>query len=868
MKKYLLISIFILSTIHLFANNYYGKKIGIENGLSQASVTCITYSENGALWIGTRFGLNEYSNGEIKTFLNAEECGLQGCYINGLFCDKNSDLWVSNEKGLFFYDNHTGMFQQISDDATNCALEHNDTLFIGGHKGLLHFNKNTRRITGEESPVWTDILNLYSYNDSLLCIDRRNGISLYNQGKKTELEINELKGHTLMASYLDRDTLYLSILGEGLLLYDMQKRKVCSITKGEHNELAIILSINKINNDIWIGSDGGGVWILNHADNSITPFSSKYSTKPGTELPKAVTSIFQDPMGNIWLGGERYGLVGLKSSSIRSFLTDQIINYLYYSETKKTLYTGTNGNGIFSYSDNFLKSKQLRGTEELEITTIADYDDTHLILCAYNKGFYLYDIEKESIEPFIIIDSITNAQECLFGNAPEVYRMNDGRLIFYAFHNYIYSIKNNSFTKLIDKAEEYAADLKTVYAIGTSDIYTFSKEGIFKTDINSEKIERILPYNPQIGYINCIAYNDKEFVFGTDYGLYNLNLLDFSYSKIYSPLFSRVTELRYDLYGRLWVGADNTLFIYEDTIFFPVGENRGVAANEIQRSAISESGMIFLAGSNGFITINENDDNYPVEVKDKQICLNEVDLDGKTIHISNGMLTIPHKSKDLNITISLKNADPLERIVYRYDVLGNSSYSLETFEEKFKVPIQKDGKYSIAVSYLKGKGEWSTPQIVLNFQKNKPWYISYTAFIIYLILFCLCMTTIILYIKKKMLLKLQADLAQKDHSFITKFEAFISEHLGENELNVDMISTELAMSRASLYSKVKSAFGKGVGEYIEEKRMAEAQKLLSSTNLSIAEIAEHVGYSTPRYFSARFKIFTGKSPLSYRKKAF
>ena len=117
-----------------------------------------------------------------------------------------------------------------------------------------------------------------------------------------------------------------------------------------------------------------------------------------------------------------------------------------------------------------------------------------------------------------------------------------------------------------------------------------------------------------------------------------------------------------------------------------------------------------------------------------------------------------------------------------------------------------------------------------------------------------------------MLIELQADLAQKDHSFIIKFETYITEHLGENELNVDRIATELAMSRASLYSKVKSTFGKGVGEYIEGKRMAEAQKLLTSTTLSIAEIAEHVGYSTARYFSARFKIFTGKSPLSYRKK--
>ena len=866
MKKYLLISIFVLYSVHLFADNYYGKKIGIENGLSQASVTSITYNENGALWIGTRFGLNEYSNGEIKQFLNDKECGLQGCYINGLFCDSHSNLWVSNEKGLFLYDNHTGVFQQISNDATNCTLEYNDTLFVGGHKGLLHYDNTIGRITGEESPVWTDILNLHPYKDSLLCIDRRNGISLYNRGEKTELEIAELKGHTLMASYLDRDTLYLSILGEGLLLYDISRRKVCFTTKGEHNELAIILSISKINNDIWIGSDGEGIWILDHTDNSITPFSDRYSTNPGTEIPKAVTCIYQDPLGNIWLGGERFGLVGLKSSSIRSFLTDKIINYLYYSESKKVLYVGTNGEGIFAYSENFSDCRHLTGTEGLKITTIADYDESSLILCAYNKGFYIYDLKGKTIKPFLIIDKETNSKECLFGNAPEVYRLPDGRLLLYALHNYIYSTEKHTFTKLKDKAEEYAADLKAIYASGTSDIYTFSKEGIFKVDVVSEKIERKLSYNTQIGYINCIAYDDKNFAFGTDYGLYKLNTSNFSFSKIDSPLFSRVTELRYDLFGRLWVGADNTLFIYEDNEFFPVSENKGVAANEIHESAITKSGLMFFAGSNGFLAFNEDDDNYPIEIKSNQISLNEVELDGRAVNVSNGTLTIPQKSKNLNVVISLKNADPLEKIVYRYMVSGTSSYSIETFGEKFSVPIQKAGNYKIMVSYLKGKGDWSSPQTVLNFKKKKPWYISNTALLFYIIIFTLAITGLILYIKHKMLLKLQSDLSQKDHSFIVKFEAFVKEHLGENELNVEQIATELAMSRASLYTKVKASFGKGVGEYIEEQRMEEAKHLLSSTNLSVAEIAEHVGYSTPRYFSSRFKVFTGDSPLSYRKR--
>lgn len=57
----------------------------------------------------------------------------------------------------------------------------------------------------------------------------------------------------------------------------------------------------------------------------------------------------------------------------------------------------------------------------------------------------------------------------------------------------------------------------------------------------------------------------------------------------------------------------------------------------------------------------------------------------------------------------------------------------------------------------------------------------------------------------------------------------------------------------------------GIGEYIEERRINKAKELLSNTNHSVAEIADKIGYSTPRYFSTRFKIKTGYSPLGYRK---
>ena len=258
-----------------------------------------------------------------------------------------------------------------------------------------------------------------------------------------------------MASFLDGDILYLSILGEGVIAYDLKKRHSLSYVGGKKKELAIVLSIDKVDNNIWLGSDGEGIWVLKDVTSQPEKFEDLFSTNPGTEIPKAVTSIFQDPFGNIWIGGERFGITGLKSSMIRSFLTDETINYIYESKDKERIFVGTNGNGIYSYSSDYSSKRHLTATDGLKITAIADYNRNSIILCAFNQGFYLYDLTTDSLTPFILVDTRTNAQECMFGNAPEIYRLPDGNLIFFAVHNYLHTPGSTDFIKMNANEDEY-----------------------------------------------------------------------------------------------------------------------------------------------------------------------------------------------------------------------------------------------------------------------------------------------------------------------------------------------------------------------------------------------------------------------------
>lgn len=104
-----------------------------------------------------------------------------------------------------------------------------------------------------------------------------------------------------------------------------------------------------------------------------------------------------------------------------------------------------------------------------------------------------------------------------------------------------------------------------------------------------------------------------------------------------------------------------------------------------------------------------------------------------------------------------------------------------------------------------------------------------------------------------------------DDTFIFKLNKVIIENMENEGLNVDLISQELGISRASLYNRLKALTGMGANEYVNKLRIEKAMELLRQTELNMTEIAEHTGFSTSRYFSTAFKKYTGITPTQYKE---
>lgn len=99
-----------------------------------------------------------------------------------------------------------------------------------------------------------------------------------------------------------------------------------------------------------------------------------------------------------------------------------------------------------------------------------------------------------------------------------------------------------------------------------------------------------------------------------------------------------------------------------------------------------------------------------------------------------------------------------------------------------------------------------------------------------------------------------------DKDFLTSFMSAIELGIPDSEFSIDIIEKELAMSRASLYRKIKSLTGMSAKEILLDMRMKRAHQLLSQNKLRITDVSEMVGYTNPKYFSKCFKEKYGYSP--------
>lgn len=105
-----------------------------------------------------------------------------------------------------------------------------------------------------------------------------------------------------------------------------------------------------------------------------------------------------------------------------------------------------------------------------------------------------------------------------------------------------------------------------------------------------------------------------------------------------------------------------------------------------------------------------------------------------------------------------------------------------------------------------------------------------------------------------------------DKDFLSRFKRLVEEQMKDSELNVEDLGRDMGMSRVQLYRKLKSLTNYSPNELLRQMRLKKAASLLASSDLSIAEIAYEVGFSSPSYFTKCYKEQFGESPTDFLKR--
>lgn len=109
-----------------------------------------------------------------------------------------------------------------------------------------------------------------------------------------------------------------------------------------------------------------------------------------------------------------------------------------------------------------------------------------------------------------------------------------------------------------------------------------------------------------------------------------------------------------------------------------------------------------------------------------------------------------------------------------------------------------------------------------------------------------------------------------NNELLTQMEDVLNGYFDKNEsidsglLTVDYLASHLHLSPRYLSDMLRSLTGQNAQQHIHEKLIEKAKEYLSTSHLSVAEVAYQLGFEHPQSFNKLFKNKTNATPLEFR----
>ncbi len=269
------------------------------SGLSDNSIESLLVDGRGNLWVGTEYGLNQLTRGNLFTFSSREGLGYGA--VQGMAEVAPGLVWIGKaDDGLYCWDgtnvtaiaNHE-LFQGYPEVRALLTTQEG-TCWVAGSQGLWLFNHPATDVNSHS-------LELPKLAITALCQDSNKEIWAGTQeGELWRRRDGEWTAQTnfsraITALLPGKDgTLWIGTAGAGLFKRDGNGVAHFNRLKGLLSETIHALFFDK-NGVLWIGTAGGGLSRLR--EGQVFTFTTREGLPDNT-----ITQILEDESGRLWLG--------------------------------------------------------------------------------------------------------------------------------------------------------------------------------------------------------------------------------------------------------------------------------------------------------------------------------------------------------------------------------------------------------------------------------------------------------------------------------------------------------------------------------------------------------------------------------------
>ncbi|WP_455585169.1 two-component regulator propeller domain-containing protein [Bacteroides sp.] len=781
----LLCLVFLLCVTEGKADSHNLRQFSSQNGLSNSAILSICQDNNGLVWIGSCDGLNIFDGSTPRLYKPTDaKVSFSGNIIGHIMETEQDVLWIQTNYGLDRFDTRLQTIQSFKEfkDINKMAKSRDNDIYLIKDDGYIYYflqeeeafhkldtekfpfdnvlqimvddsnvlwiftsdgNSKSYQLKKNGKEVTLSIRNDFQHAEKLIWASVENGLLYfvdstyafyeYDLNNKKEYYIadleTEIRNRGEVSSVIKKQNdYYIGFKSSGLIRLKYQPdQKIKYITQSTDIQSGIFCLVkDKFQDIIWIGTDGQGVYM--YFTNTFSIKNTLLNT-PTYQINNPVRALFLDDEQTLWIGTKGNGILrmlkyrpGEETEPVterlltnNSALTDNSV-YSFTPSRWKRLWIGTeNGIDYYSYPERKLKKFPIvaDGKTVKYIHSICESNDSTLWLATVGEGIVKVSLDISKGSPQvkdakrIVLDEGKRASNYFF----VAYQENDS-ILWFGNRGYG-AYRMNTMTGQI-------------------------KPYLFNQAVKSQTVNDIF----------AILKNETGYWFGTSFGLtrmYNDNYHVYNETDGFPN--NTIHGILEDGKQHLWISTNqglvrfntltNTIQAYHQQNDLKVTEFSDGAYFKDERT-----GTLFFGGTNGFISINENDfiatEYMPV------IQFNRLSIFGKEYNIHEFLHENSQKQKVLELDyrqnffgLSFIAIDYLNgnNYTYYYKIEGLSDHWIENGTSTTATFSNlSPGQYTLLVKYRSNiTGKESTAQSLI-IHIIPPWYMTTPAYWCYVIL--------------------------------------------------------------------------------------------------------------------------------------